>query len=171
MLLASVAKRGANIISTTTKSRGRGNDIFFTISTSNSLLAVSPLFRAFSSSASSNRKVHFSGIDDALASFHGMLRMHPRPHVVQFTKVLTSLVKFKQYAAVVSLCKRMESLGIKHDVYTVTVLINCFCRLFHLHFGFSILGKMLNLGLEPSTVTSNTLINGLCVWGSNSFKR
>ncbi|GAV63201.1 PPR_2 domain-containing protein, partial [Cephalotus follicularis] len=95
-------------------------------------------------------------IEDALASFNRMLRMHPR---------LTSIVKFKHYAAVVSLCKQMESLGIKPNVYTLNISINCCCRLsqHHLHFGFSILGKMFKLGLQPTTVTFNTLINGLCI--------
>ncbi|GAV65362.1 LOW QUALITY PROTEIN: PPR domain-containing protein/PPR_2 domain-containing protein, partial [Cephalotus follicularis] len=55
--------------------------------------------------------------------------------------------------------------GIKHDFCTLIILINCFCRLSRLHFGFSILGKMLKLGLEPDSVTFNTLINGLCIGG------
>ncbi|GAV90104.1 PPR_1 domain-containing protein/PPR_2 domain-containing protein [Cephalotus follicularis] len=161
-------RRGtSNAVAAHPAKRFGGN--IFTIST-NSLLSVSSSSSTFSTATGNSsdriRNTHLDkNIDEAIASFNRMLRMHPRPSVVQFGLGLSSIVKFKQYATVVGLCKLMESLGIKHNVYTLNILINCFCRLSLLHFGFSILGKMLKLGVEPDSVTFNTLINGLCIEG------
>ncbi|MBA0670173.1 hypothetical protein Goklo_024538 [Gossypium klotzschianum] len=58
--------------------------------------------------------------------------------------------------------KRIDLLGVSRDVYSLNILINCFCQLGRIDFGFSVLGKMLKLGVEPDVVTFSTLINGLC---------
>ncbi|WRX25018.1 Pentatricopeptide repeat - like 10 [Theobroma cacao] len=50
-------------------------------------------------------------------------------------------------------------------VYTLSIMLNCFCRLHRVDFGFSVFGKMLKLGLHQSIVTFSTLINGLCIVG------
>ncbi|KAK8986493.1 hypothetical protein V6N11_010049 [Hibiscus sabdariffa] len=57
---------------------------------------------------------------------------------------------------------RLELLGVSHNVYSLSILINCFCQLGQVDFGYSVLGKMPKLGVEPSVVTFSTLINGLC---------
>ncbi|GKV27849.1 hypothetical protein SLEP1_g36969 [Rubroshorea leprosula] len=59
----------------------------------------------------------------------------------------------------------MELEGIRHGVVTLNILINCLCGLGVLSFGFSTLGKMFKLAIEPDVITFNTLINGLCVQG------
>ncbi|KAJ9162528.1 hypothetical protein P3X46_022293 [Hevea brasiliensis] len=71
----------------------------------------------------------------------------------------------KQYHTVISLSRTIESLGISHNIYSLSILINCFCRLHLVNFGFSILGKIIKFGLEPNTVTFTTLIKGLCIDG------
>ncbi|KAJ9162532.1 hypothetical protein P3X46_022305 [Hevea brasiliensis] len=107
----------------------------------------------------------FKDIDDALASFNHIILMRPLPSIVQFCRFLSALVGMKQYHTVISLCRTIESLGISHSVYSLSILINCFCRLHLVNFGFSILGKFIKFGLEPNTVTFTTLINGLCIDG------
>ncbi|KAE8724391.1 hypothetical protein F3Y22_tig00010533pilonHSYRG00286 [Hibiscus syriacus] len=57
---------------------------------------------------------------------------------------------------------RVESVGVSHNVYSLSILINCFRQLSRVDFGCSVLGKMLKSGVGPSLVTMSTLINGLC---------
>ncbi|XP_058003933.1 putative pentatricopeptide repeat-containing protein At1g12700, mitochondrial [Hevea brasiliensis] len=47
----------------------------------------------------------------------------------------------------------------------LSALINCFCQLHLVDFGFSILGKILKFGLEPIIVTFTTLTSGLFTEG------
>ncbi|KAG8490295.1 hypothetical protein CXB51_016044 [Gossypium anomalum] len=62
-----------------------------------------------------------------------MIEKYPKPSIVEFNKLLGAIVKMKHYAIVASKYKRIELLGVSH-----------------------------NLGVEPSAVTFSTLINGLC---------
>ncbi|XVF82247.1 hypothetical protein PTKIN_Ptkin16aG0030100 [Pterospermum kingtungense] len=108
----------------------------------------------------------FDKIDDALALFYQMIHTHPRPSLVEFNQLLGTIVRMKHYQTALSLFKQMESLGIHlHDVYTLSILLNCFCHLGRMGFGFSVLGRMFKLGLQPNIVTFSTLINGLCNGG------
>ncbi|KAG2277497.1 hypothetical protein Bca52824_060052 [Brassica carinata] len=88
----------------------------------------------------------------------------------------------KHHDAVVYLCRKMEALGISHDLYTCTILIHCLCRCSRLSpLGIShdlytctilihclcrcsrlSLAKMTKLGIEPSVVTLGSLLNGFC---------
>ncbi|KAF2309091.1 hypothetical protein GH714_000416 [Hevea brasiliensis] len=104
-------------------------------------------------------------VDDVLASFNHIILMHPLPSIVHFSRFLSALVRMKQYHTVLSLSRTIESLGISHNVHSLNILINCFCRLHLVDFGFSIFGKILKIGMDPDIVTFNTLINGLCIEG------
>ncbi|KAJ9185036.1 hypothetical protein P3X46_004711 [Hevea brasiliensis] len=75
----------------------------------------------------------FRDVDDALAYFNRIILMHPLPCI--------------------------ES----HTMFALSILMNCFCRLHLMDFDFSILEKILKIGLEPNIVIFNTLINGLCI--------
>ncbi|CAN7035600.1 unnamed protein product [Brassica rapa subsp. trilocularis] len=77
------------------------------------------------------------------------------------SRLFSAVAKTKQYELVLSLCKQMELQGIAHSIYTLSIVINCFCRRRKLGFAFSVLGKILKLGYEPDTVTFSTLVNGL----------
>nr|ABQ50549.1 hypothetical protein [Brassica rapa] len=103
--------------------------------------------------------------DDAVALFQSMIQSRPLPTVVDFSRLFSGIARTKQYDLVLSLCKQMESNGIAHDNYSLNIMINCFCRRRKLGFAFSVFGKMLKLGYEPTTVTFSTLINGLCLEG------
>ncbi|XP_040956009.1 putative pentatricopeptide repeat-containing protein At1g12700, mitochondrial [Gossypium hirsutum] len=58
------------------------------------------------------------------------------------------LFRMKRYAVAVSMCKQMEFFGVSPDVKLIG--------------RFSVLGKMMKLGVRPDVVTLFTLINGLC---------
>ncbi|KAG6778997.1 hypothetical protein POTOM_015361 [Populus tomentosa] len=130
---------------------------------------------SISSSSSSSRYKHsndaslFRNIDDALSSFNHMLHRKPLPCIIQFNKLLSAIVKMRQYYdAVISLSKQMELAGLSPNTYTLNMLINCFCQLQRIDLGFSVLAKGIKLGLQPTIVTFNTLTNGLCKVGKFS---
>ncbi|XP_017614027.1 pentatricopeptide repeat-containing protein At1g06580-like [Gossypium arboreum] len=105
---------------------------------------------------------HFNNVDDALTLFNEMIEQHPKRSIVEFTKLLVALVRMRRYATVVSLYSQMELLGVSHNDYFFNILINCFCQLGGIDSGFSVLVKMLKLGVKPDVVTFSTLIKGLC---------
>ena len=62
----------------------------------------------------------------------------------------------------------MDFLGIdfiKPDIFILHVVINCFCHLNRVDFGFSIFGNKLKLGYEPDIKILSALIKGLCIGG------
>jgi pentatricopeptide repeat protein len=93
--------------------------------------------------------------------------LHPFPSIVDFTQLLGMMVKMKYYSEVITLIEKLESLRPKiyPDVYTMSVLINCFCHLNRVQYGFLVLARMVKLDYQPSQVTLNTLLNGLCIQG------
>ena len=105
-------------------------------------------------------------VDHALDLFDTMLHMHPLPFIVDFNKLFAAIPRMKHYSLPISLIKRMESFGISPDVYTLTILINCFCHLIQVDFGFSVLATILKLGYHPNPVILTTLVKGLCLQGN-----
>ncbi|KAH0866329.1 LOW QUALITY PROTEIN: hypothetical protein HID58_083540 [Brassica napus] len=103
--------------------------------------------------------------DDAVALFQSMILSRPFPTVIDFNRLFSGIARTKQYDLVLALCNQMELNGISHDLYTLSIVINCFCRCRKLGFAFSAMGKIFKLGYEPNTVTFNTLLNGLCLEG------
>ena len=93
---------------------------------------------------------NFKNLDHALGLFDKMLHMHPLPSIVDFNHMFSSIARMKHYSVVITLIHRMESFGISPDVYTLTVLINCFCHLNRVNFGFSVLATILKLGYLPT---------------------
>ncbi|XVE84521.1 hypothetical protein DITRI_Ditri17bG0020400 [Diplodiscus trichospermus] len=117
-----------------------------------------------SASVKGTRKQHdsFYNVDDALTLFNRMVQKYFSPFVVEFNKLLSAIVRMKYYAIVVSLHSQIELLGVSHNGYSLNILINCFFGLNQVGFRFSILGKRLKLGIDPTIVTFSTLINGFC---------
>uniref|UniRef100_A0A2K2BL78 Pentatricopeptide repeat-containing protein n=1 Tax=Populus trichocarpa TaxID=3694 RepID=A0A2K2BL78_POPTR len=72
------------------------------------------------------------------------------------------ITRREHYETVVASSREIEFLGVKHDIHSLSILINCFCHLQRVDFGFSVLSKILKLGLEPRMATFTTLLNGLC---------
>ncbi|GMI72021.1 hypothetical protein HRI_000871400 [Hibiscus trionum] len=54
----------------------------------------------------------FHSVGDALIVFNKMIGKNPKPSIVEFTKLLAAIVRMKHYATVVSVCSRMELLGV-----------------------------------------------------------
>ncbi|KAL6204686.1 hypothetical protein ACLB2K_021953 [Fragaria x ananassa] len=106
----------------------------------------------------SNPKVNY--LDFALKMFHEMLHLRPLPSVIPFNRILSQLVKLKQYSAFISLNRQMLLRRIVPDDYTLNILINCYCHLNQMGFSLSVLGNFFKLGLQPDVITFNTLIHG-----------
>ncbi|KAL0413958.1 UNVERIFIED_CONTAM: putative pentatricopeptide repeat-containing protein, mitochondrial [Sesamum radiatum] len=107
-------------------------------------------------------RIHFScihGVDDAVYLFREMLRMRPRPY--DFNNLLTAVVKMKQYSLALNLFDKMRQLGTPVNKYTLNIVINCYCLLNRVDFGFGILGSFFKRGYKPNAATFNTLIKGL----------
>ncbi|KHN23731.1 Putative pentatricopeptide repeat-containing protein, mitochondrial [Glycine soja] len=86
--------------------------------------------------------------------------IHTTP-IVESNKILDSFAKMMQYPTAVSLSHRLELKGIVPSLVTLNILINCFCRMGQITFGFSVLRpKILKRSYEPDTITLNTLIKG-----------
>ena len=104
--------------------------------------------------------------DEALDLFQRMGGMKYFPYMKAFTLWLGVIVRLRHYTAAISLVKHIySSVGIESNTITVNIVINCLCHLKLISFGFSVLGTMFKLGLEPTVMTLTTLINGLCVQG------
>ena len=101
----------------------------------------------------------FKNLDHALGLFDTMLHMHPLPSIVDFTQLLGAIARMKHYSVVITLIRDMGSFGITPNVYTLNVLINCYCHLNRVNFGFSVLATILKLGYLPTQPTLNTLFN------------
>ena len=105
-------------------------------------------------------------VDNVVWSFHRMLQMRHTPSIVEFNKILTSLVKTKNhYSTVLSFSRQMEFHGIIIDLCTLNVVINCYCHLGQITFAFSVFTKILKIGYHPNTITLTTLMKGLCLNG------
>ncbi|KAL0456557.1 UNVERIFIED_CONTAM: putative pentatricopeptide repeat-containing protein, mitochondrial [Sesamum latifolium] len=90
-----------------------------------------------------------------------MLRLRPQPSVVNFNKLLSVVVKMKRYSIALNVFDKMRQLGIPVNQWTMNMVINCYCLLNRVDFGFAILGSFVKLGYEPNVTTFTTLIKGL----------
>ncbi|KAL0456556.1 UNVERIFIED_CONTAM: Pentatricopeptide repeat-containing protein, mitochondrial [Sesamum latifolium] len=120
-------------------------------------------------------------VDDAVFLFREMVKMRPQPSVVQFTKLLSIIVKMKQYRVALNLFEEMRQSGAPVNEYTSNIVINCYCLLNRVDFWICYFGsllddkvteaekffkKLLNLKLcEPDEIMILTVINGLCKAG------
>ena len=108
----------------------------------------------------------FKNLDHALGLFNTMLHMHPLPSIVDFTQLLGAIARMKHYSVVVTVIRDMGTFGITPNVYTLNVLINFYCHLNQVDFGFSVLATNLKLGYQPDYITLTTLVKGLYLKGN-----
>ncbi|XP_059629779.1 pentatricopeptide repeat-containing protein At1g62914, mitochondrial-like [Cornus florida] len=105
--------------------------------------------------------VNHNKLKDALNSFNRMVRTRPLPFIIEFNQLLGFITIMKHYSIVVSLYKEMRVLCISIDDYTMTIVINCYCHLNRVDFGFATLGDLFKRGHVPNVTTFTTLIKGL----------
>ncbi|KAF5940734.1 hypothetical protein HYC85_021901 [Camellia sinensis] len=120
------------------------------------------LFRSLSTTRSpSSPPVRCNDLQDAVNSFNGMIQMRPLPPISQCTKALRPILKMGHYDIALRLIGKLHFLGIQVDIYTFSIVINCYCRLNQVDFGFSLLGTLFKRGYTPNVTTFKTLLNGL----------
>ncbi|KAK1386116.1 hypothetical protein POM88_023851 [Heracleum sosnowskyi] len=108
-----------------------------------------------------NSKTGFENVHDALHLFDEMLQTRTLFSVINFTQLLVALVKMKQYSVAISMFRKMCALNISVNTYTISTIINCYCQLNLINYGFSMLGVMIKRGFTPNVVTYTVLIKGL----------
>jgi len=88
------------------------------------------------------------------------------PSIIEFNNILSSLVKTKKnYLTPISIFQQMEFQGLRPDIVTINILINCYCHLGQIYFAFSLFGKILKMGYHPNIITLTTLLKALCLNG------
>ncbi|KAJ0909576.1 putative tetratricopeptide-like helical domain superfamily [Helianthus annuus] len=100
-------------------------------------------------------------VNDALQLFDEMLLRQPPPSIIQFTQLISVIVKKKQYSTALILLDQMKLMGIPSNIYTINISINCHCRLNQVAYGFALLATIFKQGHPPSLATYTTLIHGL----------
>ncbi|XP_050280461.1 putative pentatricopeptide repeat-containing protein At1g12700, mitochondrial [Quercus robur] len=108
----------------------------------------------------------FRNVDDALDTFDKMLHMCPLPSIVEFNHMSGAIARIKHYPVVITLFKQMGLFGIAPSRPTLNTLINCFCHLNRVDFGFFVLTTILKLGYYPDSIALNTLVKGLYLQGN-----
>ncbi|XP_057780965.1 putative pentatricopeptide repeat-containing protein At1g12700, mitochondrial [Salvia miltiorrhiza] len=103
--------------------------------------------------------------NDAVALFRDLMRTEPLPSVKLFSKLLSAVVKMRQYSLALHLIDEMLQRDVPVDHYILSIAIDCYCRLKKPDFGFAILGIFLKRGYEPTVVTFTILIKGLLLVG------
>ncbi|MBA0567073.1 hypothetical protein Golob_011833, partial [Gossypium lobatum] len=105
---------------------------FYTFSSSSNTIAIhiEALSRKpMSVRGKGEKDDRFDNVNDALILFNKMIDKYPKPSIVEFNKLLGAIVRMKHYAIVVSMYRRIDLLGVSRDVYSLNILINCFCQL------------------------------------------
>ncbi|CAA7053877.1 unnamed protein product [Microthlaspi erraticum] len=98
------------------------------------------------------RFVH--GQDNAIELFDDMVRCRPFPSAIDFNKLMGVIVRMNRPDIVISLYQMMEMRRIPFDIYSMSILIKCFCTCEKLPFALSTFGKITKLG---SSLTSSRL--------------
>ena len=89
--------------------------------------------------------------------------MRPSPSISEFNKIIGAIVKMKDYNTAISLCKRTQLKGFTPCLVFLNILMNCYCHVNRMDFAFSVLGTIFKMGPQPSTITFNTQMKGLCI--------
>ncbi|KMT14278.1 hypothetical protein BVRB_4g076330 isoform B [Beta vulgaris subsp. vulgaris] len=109
-------------------------------------------------------KLGFIKIEHVVSLFHDMKSLSPLPSIIDFSQLFTAMCKMKPhppFSTVISLHRQLLLSCLRPDHYSLNILANCYCRLGHVNFGFSILAYIIKLGYQPDIVTFSTIINGL----------
>ncbi|KAF6139872.1 hypothetical protein GIB67_009719 [Kingdonia uniflora] len=93
--------------------------------------------------------------------FDNAIQMQPSPSISPFTQLLGVICKLRQYSTIITMFKSMDSSQIKFDIVALGTLINCFCQMGKVDFGFTVVGNIFKSGFEPDIVIFSTSLKGL----------
>ncbi|KAK9735655.1 hypothetical protein RND81_04G217800 [Saponaria officinalis] len=114
----------------------------------------------FLDSVVQNCKLGFSDLQFPLSLFHQLNSLHPPPSIILYNHLFAAMSKIKPNppsSDIVSLFRRLQlESGIRLDSCSVGILVNCYCRLGRVDFGFSLLGKLFKLGYPNYGVVFRT---------------
>ncbi|CAI9099675.1 OLC1v1036533C1 [Oldenlandia corymbosa var. corymbosa] len=103
---------------------------------------------------------HIHASDDSINLYQHMVRMSPPPNEVAFAPFLIRVVNCC-YSLAISLYHEMSASGFSVNGHMLYTLINCYCLVNKVDFGFSILGRFFKHGFVPNVCTFSTLLKGL----------
>ena len=112
-------------------------------------------------------KLGFFDLKSPLSLFHQLASLHPLPSVIVFSMLFSSMAKLKHlqpHSTIITLFNQLQSSGIRHDMHSICILINCYCHLGHINLGLSHFGKSIELGFPLDPFICNTLLNGFINW-------
>ncbi|KAL4299348.1 hypothetical protein AHAS_Ahas17G0091900 [Arachis hypogaea] len=99
-------------------------------------------------------------LDEAVDSFTRMLFMRRPPSIIQFTKILGSLVKTNHCPTAISLLQQLQSRVITPNLFTLNILINCCRGMVWITLAVSAFAKIFKSDFQPYIVTLTTIIKG-----------
>lgn len=103
-------------------------------------------------------------VGDAHNFFDHMLNMKPIPPISSFNTFFGAVAKTKHYVDVISLYKRMNSIGLLLDFIRLNILLNCFCNMNWAGLGFVVLAEILKRGYCPNIVIFTSFFLKGSVW-------
>lgn len=121
----------------------------------------SSVIHTVSSNPSNHQPIKTSKMKYEESLFNLMIDRKPQPSAVECNRVLTRLLKMKQYVCVCSLFKKISIKGIDCNEFTISIVIKCFTHLHHTDYGFSLLGSCIKKGLMTDAFIFSALLNGL----------
>ncbi|CAA7039016.1 unnamed protein product [Microthlaspi erraticum] len=91
---------------------------------------------------------YIESLDNAIELFDDMVRCRPFPSAIDFNKLMGVIVRMNRPDIVISLYQMMEMRRIPFDIYTMNIMLKCFCSCHKLPFALSTFGKITKLGLQ-----------------------
>ncbi|XP_071732989.1 uncharacterized protein [Rutidosis leptorrhynchoides] len=104
-----------------------------------------------------------NNLTDAYNLFDEMTQRSPLPYAVKFNHLLTAVTRMKHYSSSLDLFKRMCSIGVPLDKYTISISMKCCCHLHRTNDGFALLGICFRQAIVPDVFIFSTLLNGLVI--------
>ncbi|KMZ70829.1 hypothetical protein ZOSMA_192G00070 [Zostera marina] len=104
----------------------------------------------------------FSSPPSLLALFDRLHYSSPPPPIHAFNHLFTKIKKSGNYYSIFPLYRRLvRKAVVSPDVFTYSIIIDCFRRIGRAEMGLAIFGDMFKRDCSPDTVTLSGLVNGL----------
>ncbi|CAM8984320.1 unnamed protein product [Rhodiola kirilowii] len=101
-------------------------------------------------------------VNEAISFFDAMISsQRPNSIILQSNKLLAILIQNGRYYDAIQMYKKLEV--IQSNIYTISMLVNCYSKVSCIDYGFGMLGLILKRGLSPNVIFFTTLVKGLCL--------